>query len=356
MNIQELRGSIRMLVKNGAAVLPVGETLTTMGQRWSMAQCKEFLEQHGVIMIDESKTFELAQQSAAPDAGQLLARAVQMLAGGAKNALDADAVRAIVAPMIAEAQAAAPVVHFKISDLPTVDVGVTPYKFQNLLKVVSAGVNNVMLVGPSGSGKTHAAHQLAKVLGVSYYSQGACILPSDLLGFVDAGGKYHATDFVRAFENGGVCILDEIDSYSERAGLALNEALSNGSMLAGGRRIERHKDCVILAGANTWGLGATAEFTGRAKMDAALLGRFPAKIAWDYDKKMESALCGSETLASEVQAIREKAKAHGLKVQITPRHTIAAVRLVAAGFSKSDAFGMTIFAGLTDAQVQSLKV
>lgn len=282
-------------------------------------------------------------------AGEMLAQAVRMLASGS---IDADAVRRIVREETAGQVRRVEVV---IKDRQPVDVGVTHASFSKLLQVVGAGVRNLMLVGPSGSGKTHAAHQLATALGVSYCSQGACILPSDLLGFVDAGGKYHATQFVQAYEFGGVCILDEIDSYSERASLALNEALSNGSMVAGGRRIERHKDCVILAGANTWGTGATLEFTGRARMDAALLGRFPVKISWAYDPFCEAALCCDAAIAKQVQEYRAKAQTMGLKIQITPRHTIAAAQLVAAGMSAADAFELTIFAGLTPEQARSLK-
>ncbi len=287
-------------------------------------------------------------------AADALAQAVRAIAAGGAGAVDTDQVREIVRAELA-AVTTPKRIEVSINGAAPVPVGVTHSSFPRLLAIVGAGVSNIMLVGPSGSGKTHAAHQLAQALSRPYHSVGACILPSDLLGFVDAGGTYHATEFVRAFEHGGVCILDEIDAYSERASLALNEALSNGSMVAGGRRINRHPECVILAGANTWGQGATLEFTGRARMDAALLGRFPVKLAWHYCEQTEAALCGDPAIAVLVQGVRAKAQRLGLKIQITPRHTIAAAQLVRAGMTQAEALELTIFAGLTAAQMQQLK-
>jgi len=362
MSVIEDRAIICDAIKSGQVPCPAGESLTTIRQRWNAQQCGEFIQAWklpanvgGFFGTDDELLAEINAPVAAPvpaatgDAGALLAQAVRMLAGN--QAIDAQAVREIVR---AELSGQVKTLAVSVNDAPVVNVGVTHEKFPDLLLCVAAGVKNIMLVGPSGSGKTHAAHQVAQALGVGYHSQGACILPSDLLGFVDAGGTYHGTQFVRAFEHGGVCILDEIDSYSERASLALNEALSNGSMVAGGRRIHRHADCVVLAGSNTWGNGATLEFTGRARMDGALLGRFPVKLAWDYDKATESAICGNAEIAQKVQAMRERAKAAGIKIQITPRHTVAAAQLVAAGMSHDVALSLTVFAGLSAENVRVL--
>lgn len=363
MSVHDDRAQICAAIKTGATPCPAGESLTTIRQRWTAQQCAEYMRSHG---LTDTTDIERAAEVVTPikihtpeseimrdiqttGAGAMLEQAIKMLAAGS---IDAEAVRRIVRE---ETAGTARTVAVVVNDRPAVDVGLTHEKFEQLLRVVSAGVKNVMLVGPSAAGKTHAAKQLAQALGVTYYSQGACILPSDLMGYKDAASVYQSTQFVEAMTHGGVCILDEMDSYSERALLAANEALSNGSFVAGGRRIDRHPDCVIIAGANTYGLGSTLEFTGRARLDAATLSRFPVKINFGIDKKMEAALSGNPALSAKIQQYREKCEMLGMKVQITPRHTIAAAQLVAGGVSEADAFNMTVFAGLTPDQIRKIQ-
>jgi cobaltochelatase CobS len=233
--------------------------------------------------------------------------------------------------------------------------------FPTLLKAVSTG-ENVWLTGPTGSGKTHAARQVAEALSLSlgrelpFYSHGGMTMEHQLLGFVHIGsGVYQSTDFRQGFEHGGVILLDEVDNYDPAVSLALNAALANGhgsfpDVLGG---VRRHPDCYIIAAANTWGSGATAEFVGRNKLDAAFLSRFPVKIAWSYDDAFERDLYGTDA-ASVIQNARRKAAARGLKVVIDPRHTRAYGKLLAAGFTSEEAANMTFLAGLTDQQKREL--
>ena len=210
---------------------------------------------------------------------------------------------------------------------------------------------NVWLAGPAGSGKTYAAKQIAAALGLEFGFHGSMSMPHELLGFVDAGGRFHETVFTRLFQAGGVCLLDEIDAGSDEARLSINAALANGLLsLPDGRIVERHSDFVCIGAANTWGGGATADYVGRAKIDAATLSRFPVKLAWDYDAALESAMCGNPDFAAAVQAARHRARDAGLKHQIDPRHSLAGAALIAAGFTPEQAADMTFLAGLSDAQ------
>jgi hypothetical protein len=211
---------------------------------------------------------------------------------------------------------------------------------------------NVWIAGPAGSGKTFAAEQVAGALGLAFGFHGAMTYAHELLGFVDAGGRYHSTQFVALFENGGVCLLDELDSGTSEALLALNAALANGQMsLPDGRIIKRHADFVCIGAANTFGAGATAEYVGRNKLDGAFLSRFPVKLAWDYDPDLERAICGNPEWAEEVQTARARAASAGLKVLIDPRHSMAGAALLAAGMDRATVARLTYLAGLTDAQV-----
>jgi cobaltochelatase CobS len=210
---------------------------------------------------------------------------------------------------------------------------------------------NVWIAGPAGSGKTYAAKQAAAALGLDFGFHGSMSMPHELLGFVDAGGVYRETVFVRLFMAGGVCLLDEIDAGSDDARLAINAALANGLLsLPDGRIVERHPDFVCIAAANTWGSGATADYVGRAKIDAATLSRFPVKLAWGYDAALESAMCGNPDWARRVQSARKRASDAGVKHVIDPRHSMAGAALIAAGFDADTVAGMTYLAGLAPAQ------
>jgi hypothetical protein len=215
---------------------------------------------------------------------------------------------------------------------------------------------NVWIAGPAGSGKTYAAKQIAESLGLSFGFHGAMTMAHELTGFVDAGGHYHETQFVKLYRDGGLCLLDEVDAGSSEALLALNGALANGLMsLPNGQIITRHADFVCIAAANTWGSGATAEYVGRAKIDSAFLDRFGARLAWGYDEKLERDTSGNPEWARRVQAARQKAKDKGLKVLITPRASIDGAALIACGMKADDVAKITYLASLTPEQVKMLE-
>jgi cobaltochelatase CobS len=215
---------------------------------------------------------------------------------------------------------------------------------------------NVWIAGPAGSGKTHAASQVAEALGLSFGFHGAMTMPHELVGFVDAGGTYRETVFVRMFRDGGVCLLDEVDAGSNEALLALNAALANGAIsLPSSDLVKRHPDFVCIAAANTWGAGATADYIGRAKLDAAFLDRFGARLSWDYDAKLERNMCGNEDWAREVQEARAAARKLGLKVVITPRASMSGSALLASGMDIKEVRALTYLSAMTADQATMLR-
>ena len=132
------------------------------------------------------------------------------------------------------------------------DCGLQHKQFPVLLKAVVARVN-VWLAGPSASGKTTAAQNVAKSLGLPFLYTGAVGDPYALNGYNDANGKYVRTPFRDAWENGGVFLWDEVDASDPNALLAFNAALANGTAPFPDGCIPKHKDCVLIAAANTWG-------------------------------------------------------------------------------------------------------
>jgi cobaltochelatase CobS len=174
------------------------------------------------------------------------------------------------------------------------------------------------------------------------------VAPGYLLGFIDAAGNYHRTPFRDAYEHGGVYTFDEVDRSDPVALLAVNPHLANGVATFPDGQIKRHKDCLIICTANTWGNGANADYCGATKLDAAFLSRFPARLSWNIDKAFETSIAGNE--AWGVQAARERALVAGLKVMIDVRTTLAGAALIAAGMSEKEAAEATYLANVMPGQ------
>jgi hypothetical protein len=219
--------------------------------------------------------------------------------------------------------------------------GLMHRNFPKLLQKVlalSPSRRNVWLKGPASSGKSHSAEQLAEVLGLPFYQHGQMMMGSDLLGYTGADGRtYHGTPFRQGFEHGGVVLLDEVDSWDGRAALALNSSTSNGyaSFPDQALPVRRHPDCYIICGANTWGWGATAQYSGRVKLDDAFLSRF-AKVHWPIDEELEIKLAGVREWAEVVQKVRKAAKDAGSSMVISTRATLIGCDLIQGGCERMD--------------------
>lgn len=325
----------------------------------------------------EEPALPLTSPPAAPPAARPVSadpakalEALQALSGLLGGSVDPAQVKAMVdeaiAPLreqIATLEAPKPVVHVmtaegaRVGNLPSL----RHHLAETLLRAASARDGegyrlNVWLAGPAGSGKTRACADTAKAMGLEFTFHGAMTMAHELTGFVDAGGTYHPTAFVTAFTEGKAVLLDEVDAGSDEARLALNAALANGMMsLPDGRLVKRHPDFVCFAAANTWGHGATAEYIGRAKIDAAFLDRFGARIAWDYDESLERKLSSDADWAARVQKARANARRAGVKVIITPRATINGAALIRSGMTSDEAAALTYLAGLTPEQVKQVE-
>lgn len=214
--------------------------------------------------------------------------------------------------------------------------GVQHAQFENLLKVVGADLP-VLLVGPAGTGKTYSAEIVAESFGLKFHSisVGSQTSKSDLVGYKDGGGTYHSTEFRKAYEFGGLFLLDEADAGNSNVLILLNAALSNRYMAFPDGMIRAHDDFRIVATANTFGHGASRQYVGRNQLDAATLDRF-VTIAWDIDDKVESSLAGTTDVGKKwlavVRAVRKKAIDElELRVVISPRATLRGAKLLAVG-------------------------
>jgi len=308
-----------------------------------------------VAPTNNSETLGAANQMAA-----ILETLMRNAAPKAKS-IDADEVKAIVSDMLKDVGSRVATIEIKVGDGIVGKVDGSQHSiFSDVVKTVSTRVQgrrlHVWLVGPSGSGKSYVAHQTAQALSLKYYSTSAIQSKYDLIGFVSPTGSEATlrTPFREAFENGGVFAWDDIDASDPRAFVAFNEALSNGRFAFPDKVIEQHTDFVCIASANTWGTGATADYVGRNKIDSATLSRF-VRISADYDENLEREMVGDHEWARFIQRVRAAVKAEGIKVLVTPRHTLQGVALLAAGLDRKTVESYTVFAGLDADTVSRLR-
>lgn len=208
---------------------------------------------------------------------------------------------------------------------------------------------NVWLVGPAGTGKSTAGEQLAQTLRyttgprkgepLDFHYQGAIDQPYLLLGYADAHGNVVRTPMREAWEHGGVLMLDELDASSESATLAINGPLANGYCyfpVEPGQpaiKVMRHADCIVLGTANTNGLGADATYAGRNRLDGAFLSRFPTKIDWQPDAKVERTLTAHADWYAVVSTVRSECARTGTDFLVTSRDMMTGAAYLRAGMA-----------------------
>ena len=212
--------------------------------------------------------------------------------------------------------------------------GIFHKKFEEILKIVDKGVP-LMLTGPAGAGKNHTLEQVAKALDLDFYFSNAITQEYKLTGFIDAGGTYQETQFYKAFKDGGLFFLDEVDASVPEALIILNSAIANGYFDFPNGRINAHKDFRVVCAGNTYGTGADMVYVGRNALDGATLDRF-AVIEFDYDENVEKQLAYDNELYDFVVSLRNMIKKSSLRYIVSMRATINATKLLEIGMSKAD--------------------
>lgn len=219
-------------------------------------------------------------------------------------------------------------------------------EFETIYKLIRIGLP-VMLIGPTGSGKSVCAGQVAKALDMPMYYTNNASEEYKLLGFTDAHGKYKETQFYKAFKDGGLFFLDEIDNSHPSALLTLNSAIgatTNGNIYMAfedGKFTQAHPNFRIIAAANTWGNGANRMYCGRSELDSASLDRF-VQIYFDYDPKIEKSLIKDDELLQFFWNFRRIISDCGIRHTVTTRNIDYASKLKEAGFTTEQILLYTI--------------
>lgn len=280
-------------------------------------------------------------------AAQQIALAIESLTAGFERPINEQDVRCIaedVFESLMATQKPAKSLSIRINDLPAVQIDAQHKQFPVLLALCSARVNS-MLVGPAGSGKTSAAHAVANALSLPFrsLSVGPQTSKSDLLGYMDATGKYRGTALREMYEHGGILLLDELDAGNPGVLTTLNALLANGEMTFPDYTVRKHADFVCIAAANTFGTGADRQYVGRNQLDAATLDRFFI-LEWGYDEGFEASLLGlsvlreyvelrpsgytAETWFERVTKIRRSVETAKVRHLVSPRASLAGAKLL----------------------------
>ncbi|WP_242883781.1 AAA family ATPase [Actinomadura litoris] len=233
----------------------------------------------------------------------------------------------------------------------------------DVLLALGAGCH-VLLVGPAGTGKSMMAQQAAEAFEQEFHalSLGPTTPMSKIFGYYDAHGHYHGTPFRRAFEHGGLMLLDELDSGHPGLLAELNQALSIRSCAFADGMVEAHPDFRLVATANTYGTGGDRQYVGRQALDAATLDRYIV-IDVPVDEGLEERLAlgfapsrqdEAMRVVKEVRRLRATAAEKRLPVMFSPRASIDAARLLQAGASVEQAMRWRVVRGMSAAHRSAL--
>ena len=215
----------------------------------------------------------------------------------------------------------------------------------------------VFLVGPAGSGKNHTVESICRRNGWDFYFSNSIQQEFKLTGFVDAGGKYHETEFYKACTSEKKCVffLDELDASTPEVLVLLNAAIANGYFdFPGGKGFVRLKNVLFVAAGNTCGSGAGDMYTGRFALDQATLDRF-CFINFGYDEQIEKHLTSNNTeLLEFVRALRRTSEKLGVRATFSYRCLQMATKLEAAKMLLEKIIDIAILKGVDDESRRAL--
>ncbi|MBR3890461.1 MAG: AAA family ATPase [Bacilli bacterium] len=224
-------------------------------------------------------------------------------------------------------------------------------KFDKLRTCVEAGIIP-MLVGPAGTGKSTAVEQVARAMGLPFYTMNRIQNSFDLTGYNDANGRYVSTQFYEAYTKGGIFFFDEIDASSPEALVTINTALAQGYMAFPNGLVKMHPDFKVVAAGNTYGKGANRQYCGRNSLDSATLDRFMI-IEWDYDRKLEAKIIKDKELLEFAWAVRDAVEVNKLQIIISTRGIKATSKIIEASAGKE---GFSLVESLEGNLFENVKV
>jgi cobaltochelatase CobS len=283
---------------------------------------------------------------------QLLDLIARSLEGKVKVGLDYNEITKIIDEKITEGLKTVKPreIEIKHFDKPTIKLTNQHYQFDTLLAYCAMRENS-LLVGPAGSGKTTAAKNVSTALNLPFYylAVSAQTTVSQIFGYLDANSNYTGTLFRKAYQGGGIFLLDEIDAGNSNTLTAINAAIENGVAAFPDGLIEKHPDFIVIAAANTFGTGADRQYVGRNQLDLATLDRF-IPIEWNYDTTLELEISSNKAWTAYMQRIRDYVAAQKMRLIFSPRKSLRGGKALAYGLSIDVIKDTILFGGVPKEQ------
>lgn len=233
-------------------------------------------------------------------------------------------------------------------------------KFEQIKTCVENNIP-VFLAGPAGAGKNHTLEQVAKELEYEFYFTNSVQQEYQLTGFVDAGGKYHDTQFYRACKRADegtntMFFLDEMDASIPEVLVKLNMAIAQGYFEFPNGEVLSFKDNIHwVAAGNTVGSGADEMYTGRMVLDGASLDRF-AIIDFDYCLAIEMKLSkGNAEFVNFIHQLRERAEQSGVRATFSYR-CITMVTKLEGSMELKEILKIAVFKGMDKDTLNTMNV
>ena len=218
--------------------------------------------------------------------------------------------------------------------------------FDEICDYVAEG-QPVYMWGAAGCGKSHTAEQIARRLGLDYYTQSQILFAHDVKGYGDANGAYVDTPFFKAFTNGGLFFIDEMDASAAEALVVLNTAIANRRYdfpVIG--NVEAHPNFRIVAAGNTALTGADVEYVARSVQDASTVNRF-SFFEMKYEKNVElPIMCrGDKELYEFIVDLRQAIKTANIQLTVSYRQSHILASPLAEKYGKTKALLRNVFGG-----------
>lgn len=225
--------------------------------------------------------------------------------------------------------------------------------FEDVCQRINRG-SWVYLYGPTGSGKNVLAEQVAKALGLDFHYQAHTLDRFELTGFIDASGCYQPTEFFKAYTEGGLFMLDELDASDENALVTLNSAC-NGYFAFPCGTVKAHPNFRCIAAGNTCGRGGTDDYTARRTMDVSSLGRFIPRYHGYCDEIDMAAANNNAELVAFIHALRKIKHSVGCQIIASPRQIKEIVKDEAQGLNLTQTLSDMFGTYLTDDELNIVK-
>lgn len=310
-----------------------------------------------VVVADEAETPQPQTQATNASADvQALYELISRIGGSNTPAtIDASAVRKIVTETLCEYAHKDNKRLQAIARTAANNEGVHCANFDEICDYVAQG-QPVYMYGAAGCGKSHTAEQVAQALGLEFYSQSQVLFAHDVKGYGDANGNYQQTPFYKAFTQGGLFFIDEMDASAAEALVVLNTAIANRRYdfpVIG--NVQAHPNFRIIAAGNTAMTGADMEYTARFVQDASTRNRFTF-FRMAYDKRVELPVMakGDEVLYNFVCDLRNAIKQTGVQLCVSYRQTAVLASELSKKYGKQNALARNVFAGMEEDDIQVL--